>query len=343
MAKTERDCWLDWCRVFAICTIVLTHCVEQFYPLSVVTSCSYEHKIFVIFLFTIGRLGVPVFLFLSGYLLPSRHVITCEDDYWQFIRKKWIPLFVCVEIWILIYGLILFVYSREIHWYDILRWMIFNRFIPLSHWWYMPMILGTYLAVPLLSLISKGLGRKFILSATIISTFVYVVRPMIHVCVLDFSFVGDCYFTYILWGYTVCLYREKIFEYLRKPIIVIGLFLLFALNIVVCLYYQIGSGIPSFIWYSAPCLITAGMVVPLLLRTLPGVKLSFLVTVSINSFGVYFLHNLVLKALKPLFSLCTNGFLRCLVAWIIAMTVSLSVMAILNRFPKIRRTIFLIK
>jgi len=343
MFKTMRDSWLDWCRVFAICTIVLTHCVEQFYPLSIVSSCSSWHKILVVVLFTIGRLGVPVFLFLTGYLLPSRHEIVSAKDYWQFIRKKWMPLFVCVEIWICIYGLIFVTFSKNVHWYDILRWMIFNRSVPLSHWWYMPMILGAYLGVPLLSVIKNGLGRQFILGATIISMFVHVFRPLIHVGFLDLCFVGDCYFTYMLWGYVTYLYREAIFKFLRKPIVSYGLIILFALNFLACLYYQIGRGKTTFIWYSAPCLITAGMMVPLIMRTLASINLSFLTILSIDSFGIYLVHNLVLKTLKPLFSICDIGWLRCLSAWLISMTASIIVVVMFNRLPRIRRYLFLIK
>lgn len=330
-----RDTWLDWCRLFAISAIVLTHCVEQFYPLSA--------KLPALLLFTIGRLGVPVFLFLSGYLLPSRHEIKCREDYFKFVVKKWLPLFICVEVWIGIYGVSFLIVSDSIRWLDVIRWMLFNRGVPLSHWWYMPMILGAYLGIPLLSVLKNVLGRSFIIWLFAASVFAHIIRPVARVGFVDLSFVGNCYFTYIIFGYLVCLYHESVSRWIAMRMVRIVILCLFLINVVFCLYWQIGGGRTVFIWYSAPCLITAGLMVPLLLKSLPNSRSSLVSFVSIASFGVYLLHNLILSRMRVLLSAIEIGYVRCALAWGIAMGISLAIVAVARRLPVISRLLFLVK
>lgn len=336
-----RDAWLDWCRLFAISAVVLTHCVEQYYPLSVIVTLPPAQKLPALILFTIGRLGVPVFLFLSGYLIPSRHEIECVGDYCKFIKRKWLPLFVCVELWIGIYGAVFLVGSDNVRWLDVIRWMLFNRSVPLSHWWYVPMILGVYLGIPLLSVLKKALGRSFILWLLAVSVLTHVFRPIAHIGFIDLSFVGDCYFTYIIFGYLACLYGEVVSHCMEKRLVRTGIWCLFFVNVVVCLYCQIRGGI--FLWYSAPCLITAGMIVPLVLKTLSDYRCSFVSLVSVSSFGIYLLHNLILKSLHGLLFGIAEGWLRCALSWGIAMGVSLTVVAGVRRIPTCSRILFLIK
>ena len=330
-----RDAWLDWCRLFAVSAIVLTHCVEQFYPLSA--------KPPALLLFTIGRLGVPVFLFLSGYLLPSRYEIKCREDYLLFVVKKWLPLFLCVEIWIVIYGVNFLIVSDNVRWFDVIRWMLFNQMVPLSHWWYMPMILGAYLGIPLLSVFKNVLGRSFVVWLFAVSAFAHILKYVLRVGFVDLSFVGDCYFTYIIFGYLVCLYRESAFRWIAMRMVRIGIWGLFLVNVAVCLYWQIGRGRTKFIWYSAPCLITAGLMVPLLLKTFPNCRCSWVSFVSIASFGVYLLHNLILSHMRVLLSGIDPGYVRCALAWGIAMGISLAIVALSRRIPIVSRLLFLVK
>lgn len=338
-----RDAWLDWCRLFAISAVVLTHCVEQFYPLSVITPLPFVEKLPALILFTVGRLGVPVFLFLSGYLIPSRHEIKCAADYCKFIKRKWLPLFICAELWVGIYGVTFLIGSDDVHWHDVIRWMLFNRSVPLSHWWYVPMILGAYLGMPLLSALRNAFGRSSILWLFAASVFTHVFRRVVHIGFIDLSFVGDCYFTYIIFGYLACLYTEVVSHCMDKRLVRIGIGCLLGMNIVACLYYQIRGGRMVFIWYSSPGLITAGLMVPLVLKTLSNCRCTLVSFVSVASFGIYLLHNLILKSLHGLLFGIAEGWLRCALSWGIAMGVSVTVVAVVRRIPTCSRILFLIK
>lgn len=267
----------------------------------------------------------------------------CAGDYCKFIKRKWLPLFVCVELWVGIYGVAFLVGSNNVHWLDVLRWMLFNRSVPLSHWWYVPMILGAYLGIPLLSVLKNALGRSSILWIFVASAFLHVIRPVVHLGFIDMSFVGDCYFTYIIFGYVVYLYDQVVSRYMANRMVRIVIVGLFLANVAVCFYYQVMGGRMKFIWYSAPCLITAGLIVPLVLKTLSECRCSLVSVVSVSSFGIYLLHNLILKGLHGLFLGVAEGWLRCALSWGIAMGVSLTVVAVVRRIPTCSRILFLMK
>ena len=73
-STSNRISWLDYARTFAILCVIVVHSTESIYPINADTMAMlpFVKKIIVISLFTFGRLGVPVFLFLTGYLLLDR-------------------------------------------------------------------------------------------------------------------------------------------------------------------------------------------------------------------------------------------------------------------------------
>ena len=72
--KTNRVFWLDVARTIAIIMVVLNHATEHIYKLNInfFEHLSFSSKIFAHMAFTTGRLGVPIFLFLTGYLLLGK-------------------------------------------------------------------------------------------------------------------------------------------------------------------------------------------------------------------------------------------------------------------------------
>ena len=66
---------LDFLRAFAILCVILVHTTERVYQINLdaMPVYSLQRQIFALTLFTIGRMGVPIFLFLTGYLFLNRH------------------------------------------------------------------------------------------------------------------------------------------------------------------------------------------------------------------------------------------------------------------------------
>lgn len=72
--EKNRIIYLDIARTFAIIFVVLCHSVELIYKMNLQgwISISLNARIFKTIVFTLGRIGVPLFLFLTGYLLLNR-------------------------------------------------------------------------------------------------------------------------------------------------------------------------------------------------------------------------------------------------------------------------------
>ena len=103
--NTARIVWLDYARMIAIVCVVITHVTETVYQMNVenLMQYSFHQRIFAISMFTIGRLGVPIFFFLTGYLL-----LDCKyssERYKSFLKKNFCGLLLTTMIWIIIYNI----------------------------------------------------------------------------------------------------------------------------------------------------------------------------------------------------------------------------------------------
>lgn len=86
--KKNRIIYLDIARTFAIILVVLCHSVTLIYKMNLQewNLISLNAKIFKTIIFTLGRMGVPLFLFLTGYLLLNRKYDN-DADIKNFIKK----------------------------------------------------------------------------------------------------------------------------------------------------------------------------------------------------------------------------------------------------------------
>lgn len=72
--ERKRIAWLDLARTFATVAVVICHAVETDYYFICTGSLSATsfHWYYENILFTVGRLGVPVFLMITGALMLGR-------------------------------------------------------------------------------------------------------------------------------------------------------------------------------------------------------------------------------------------------------------------------------
>ena len=300
----NRETWLDWVRALAIVSIVFCHCTEAIYPLnqSGWDSAGSVSQIIRTIYFTFGRLGVPLFLFLSGYLLFSRHPCKTWKDITAFIKSKWIPLLICYELWVLIYSAFCFIYWDQFEAKVLLKELLLMQQPPFSHLWYMPMIIGIYLVIPFLSVLFQYLGRKFLYALFFLSLFKSLFG---HHLLIDLQYVGSCYITYLLFGYLVYLLKDK---WLHKKSILFLCAILFATFFFYVVFQQIASyksGQGFNVWYSYPWLILCSMVLFPLGYLLNHLKLPIANNLSLAAFAIYLTHNLFLVSVIQYFNYVT--------------------------------------
>lgn len=158
----RRIVTLDVARTIAIIAVVFCHSIESFYYMyqdrSVLWGMlSEQSKLFDLCGITFGRIGVPIFLFLTGSLILGK--IRDERDCMLFYKTKFLSLLITTWIWVIIWNGFLAVYHHfggetpVITWHSLIESMTFQKNVDtIMPAWYLPMILGVYLFLPFLSI-----------------------------------------------------------------------------------------------------------------------------------------------------------------------------------------------
>ena len=144
----KRIAALDLVRTVAIGSVVFCHAIELFLPADVPEMLASHPLAYIIYIASLllGRVGVPLFLFLTGYLLLSRDYSRGGVN--KFYRQHLLPLLICWEIWVLILNFFLACWSGEVDLGLYVRNALFLEEVHIGMAWFMPMILGMYLFLP---------------------------------------------------------------------------------------------------------------------------------------------------------------------------------------------------
>lgn len=190
----------DIARTFAILCVIMCHCIGEIYFKINFEQLSIVSQMIRIIFFTIGRLGVPIFLFLTGALTLKKQIET-DEDVIKFYKKNLLPLFIAIEIWNIIYNLFNWYMTGKFNIVNLLKDLLFFKQVSMPHMWYMPMVLGMYIAIPFLAKIVKTFSLKAIKIPMIIVFIVSILLPSVNVVlnifklgqykiIVDLSFLG---------------------------------------------------------------------------------------------------------------------------------------------------------
>ena len=146
MSKNRIE-WIDLVRAIAILTVLYIHATDGIYIISsdAILNHTLASRIFQFGSLFIGRIGVPFFLMITGYLLLDRSYDDMKTK--KFWSKNCKTLIIVTLIWAAIYAITLqfvTVGSSAVNTVE-----AGNLFF--SHMWYMPMIIGMYLSMPFVS------------------------------------------------------------------------------------------------------------------------------------------------------------------------------------------------
>lgn len=277
----KRDVRLDFMRTVAIVLVVWIHSWEQ-----IGYSCAP--------LYLMGRMGVPLFLALTGATMLGREYKSLSLYY----LKRVLPLYLICVFWLFVY---------RIGQTDIgtnLRYS-FNLVSSAKPFWYFSALFVIYLSIPFFSWVKCQSDRNIgiLLGLMIIANMLLVFQVVqINFGILTMTF----YFIYVLWGY-LC-YNRKIYERVH-PLIWAGAFAAsVALDYAVksspycaALYSQREIDIW---WYNSPTVMLSGLLLVPLLLTIP-VRGSKWTVVSKCSFGMFLTHMLFIERIGPIIG-CLN-------------------------------------
>lgn len=302
----ERKSWIDCARVCAIFCVVLCHAVENFYGSVIRGEAQVGAALWLAenTLFTLGRLGVPLFLAISGALLLGRDLTPG-----RFYKKSLLPLLVTTEIWIVLNDLFVCAFQGiPFQWSDLISEMCFLRTLELSHMWYMPMILGVYLALPFLSMAARAVKDvKAFFLPYLVGILAFLVIPTINVFLteavpggetlkfkLELDFMGGVYGLYLFGGYFIVRYR--VLERIKGGYLFLTGVAAFLLNTAGQYYLYINEYYKSskLLWYSSLFIFVMGMLLfEGIRRSMDGFTAQVPGAVEVIarcSFGIYLLH-----------------------------------------------------
>ena len=297
-----RIAWLDYARMIAIVCVVITHTTETVYQLNVESLIQYSlyQRIFAISMFTIGRLGVPIFFFLTGYLLLDRKY--SGEHYKAFLKKNFCGLLLTTEIWIIVYNIFnAMFWNAPFDMEKCLKNLLFLKPTEMGHMWYMPVIIGIYLFIPFIANALNNTDIK-IFCAPLIFVFSYrFIVPVVNVWLTangqepvyalpDLSFSGNEYGFMILLGYLV---KKGIFDRIHSLALAIFGTAGFVFTVFIQNYSDM-HGISYNVWYDCSSLLIADLSIFVLLSRMNLKPKKAVESISKASFGIYLIHNLIL-------------------------------------------------
>lgn len=305
----KRINWVDWARFLAIIFVVFCHAIEvEYWPVRFgEMEVGFASWLFQNIIFTLGRIGVPLFLMITGTLMLGR-----EYPIKEYFIKTVLPLILTTEIWIVLN--FLFVnYSSGLNIKPLLKQMLFLDPAEMVHMWYMPMIIGFYIVIPFLSKaikdysiaeISVPLAFAFVaffaipiyndFAGEIITSF-----PDIHT-IINTSFLGGIYAIYLILGFYIG--KKNLCSKLPFWLLVLIGVLSFALNTIFAHYFLQHELFHTdvFAWYSSPFILVLCVVLFELVKRFAKKENRFVQYVARVSFGIFLLHNFFLYFITQL-------------------------------------------
>jgi surface polysaccharide O-acyltransferase-like enzyme len=343
----SRNKSLDLIRGAAIFFVVLNHSAELFYKLN---STEEILPVMGIVSFTVGRLGVPLFFLLSGYLLLTRNYHDYPDCV-SFWKNKFGLLLLNWEIWTLIY----YIFLAFLGWYplfdiksfsNLLKQICFMQFVPLLHTWYVPTLLGLYFFYPIVARALQQSQKKelmILLAFTYIPSFALQTLEIItrgqNVLSKGFS-GGGCGFLIVL-GYM--LYNHFIPCFSRLKCV---LYFLLAFGLTVG--FQIFLRLHGQIYIVNYDFVTVPFTACFLFLFLSQINISdrienILVRLSTAAYGIYLIHMpvmlLIIDIIRPMF----RRSIGMLVCDLVVFFTSWAIIELVRRVPKVRKYLVLIK
>ena len=351
----ERIQSFDIARTFAIICVVLCHSVEVVYSDIEYIYLSNISQIFRIVFFTIGRLGVPIFLFLTGALHLKKQIEE-DEDILKFYKKNLLPLFIAIEIWIVLYNIFNYFLYKDFSITLLIKNVLFLEHVEMLNMWYMPMILGMYIAIPFLAKILKSFSIKVIKIPMFIVCAVSLLLPSLNVVlnilelkeynvIIDMTFLGGIYGLYIVLGYYL---SKGIFEKIKNKWLIVIATISFTITCIVQ-YWAYNKNISYDVWYNFLFLFLCSTCLFELVRRIKNrekvnvfIKLSKYI--SKISLGIFFVHEIFLKILiKFIREYSLNRPIETIIMFIIALFTSIIFIYIASKLKIIREKVFLVK
>ena len=366
----KRMFYLDLARVIAIISITLNHAVNRSYSnygqqMAEFLAIPFGSTLFKTVITVFSRIGVPLFLMITGVLILNKKMENASDVK-RFYKHNLLSLLITTEIWYALMYWFLVLGDNGLRGLDwgkaiggMFSTMLFVNQTTLGSMWYMPMILCLYTTLPFAVMVKDKLAgsreKLFYLPVAllfVIAMVIPAVNDLFAVLGLELfgSPLGEHYFfsfyyIYIIVGYLVGKGALGRLSTWTVALMAGGSFL-------ICCGYQLwaySQPADYLIGYSFPLLpVCAGFLFELVRRGADRVRrLERPVTcISRISFGIYFVHIVIMTALVEVLDAVMPGMfkpLRLILLEVVSVGLSVAVILPLSKVKVFRKYLFLVK
>lgn len=319
--RAERIVFLDYLRAAACFMVILVHCIEPFYLGGDGTYiASHDDACWVVFVNSFLRVAVPLFVMTSSYLL-----MPVTTDTTTFYRRRFQRVAIPFAIWSLLYAVVpMWGSGGEIAVGNNLAQLSINLMWHSGHLWFVYMLIGIYLFMPILSpwleRVSKRGEEAFLLVwlfTTAVPFFRELARSIRGTAEVwgeaSWNEFGLLYYFSGFVGYVVAAhYIRKYVDWSTTKTLVVALPMIAAGYLATALpfYLQLPDSYPindsidlavklELSWdftTTGAALMTLGVFLLFKLIARPGKIYPAVLEISRLSYGVYLLHMFVLVA-----------------------------------------------
>lgn len=304
MEKDRRNYQLDLMRVAACYLVILQHTSEFFY-IGEGGSVVRGDSTFIIGIITsIARISVPLFVMISGYLL-----LPMKGDTSGFLRKRFTRILYPFLVWCVLYALYFIAYREDslVQALSNIAHIPVNFGVEVGHLWYVYMLAGLYLLIPVISpWLSRCSRKELQIYLTVWGATTFI--PYIHLAFPEI--LGECFwnptpaFYYFngFIGYLVLGFHIKKYGALHMPHAIVMSAIGYVLTAgIFCSRIGSASCIPDLELSWGFCTFNVAMLAYGVFSVFMNLKIEgtgkpmrLVQDISVRSYGIYLAHIMVL-------------------------------------------------
>ena len=290
----KRLYWLDILKIIACFFVLTNHTVGYLLQYA---GINYQTGLVYCIAFAMCKVGVPIFIMVSGYLLLKSGKVNSYSDILNKIFRIFVPLFAL--------SILIFIQTKGVSNFDVfvfLKEFLSNPLI--TPYWYLYMLVGLYLVTPFIQKMIKNFTINDYKIVTVLFLIIPSVFPIMNVL---FDIKISNYFSMAILpvsiGYFIAgSYLSKIKLCNRNLVIAIICYLVFTLALVLLMYIPyLNSGKISYSfdsWNIVTATIPAMALFYIIRYLFEHMKerkyvCSIIKHTSLVTFGIYLFHYLI--------------------------------------------------
>lgn len=277
---------LDFIRVVAVFCIIWCH----------TNNIVYDYQLFEKCKWFLGKCGVPLFFIISGYL-----AFPFKGSLKSFLMKKWKRIVIPFITWVTIYMIVAWDKGFPIFEKDLLN----NAS---AHLWFIYVILGLYMIVPIISPFLEQTSKKiikFYLLMWVMTSIYPLLFSTTDIGLNEHTFTYTLYHFYGYVGFFILGYYFRKYPETRllRLSTALCLFVLSVLSIWVYFFVFDCTTVVTSDYKGLPIIMYSISAYSILLHISRYIKAPSLrkltTSLSVNSFGIYLIHMLVIFYIYP--------------------------------------------